>query len=175
MKTRKTDDDITRDMLAKIRSINESEKGTTYGLLAEGKENGDAEKPHAIAITDDPRFGENVLTNQIQQFRSSVEGGAQFSKAEEVDVSESPLIYIPKTNNLVFSGVIPCLNNLKWQFVLKTSTGSGCFVWSDGLILNKDNMQILNKLYGFYENWREQWNMEASDLEKLAAHIEENQ
>lgn len=169
----KTNDDITRDMLSRIRSINESEHVTQRAsLLTEEKE---AEgTTDAIAITDDPRFGQNVLTNQIQQFRTSVEGGAQFSKPEESDVSESPLIYIPKNGNLVFSGVIPCLNNLKWQFVLKTSTGNGCFIWSDGLILNKDNMQILNKLYGFYENWKEQWQMEASDLEKLAAHFKEN-
>lgn len=171
----RTNDDITRDMLAKIRSINESEHISGQSrLLTEEKEN-KSEKTDAIAITDDPTFGENVLTNQIQQFRTSVEGGAQFSKPEEVEVSESPLIYIPRTGNLVFSGIIPCLNNLKWQFVLKTNTGNGCFIWSDGLILNKDNMQILNKLYGFYENWKEQWQMEASDLEKLAAHIHENE
>jgi hypothetical protein len=35
-------------------------------------------------------------------------------------------------------------------------------------------LQILNKLYGFYENWKEQWQMEASDLEKLAAHMKES-
>ena len=171
-KQRRTEDDITRSMLDTIRRINEGASATpSNGLLLE-EEN--KEKTDAIAITDDPRFGQNVLTNQIQQFRSSVEGGAQFSKPDEVSVSESPLIYIPKTGNLVFSGVIPCLNNLKWQFVLKTSTGNGCFIWSDGLILSKDNMQILNKLYGFYENWKEQWQMEASDLEKLAAHMKES-
>lgn len=171
-KQRRTEDDITRSMLDTIRRINEGASTLpSNGLLLEEE---DKEKTDAIAITDDPRFGQNVLTNQIQQFRSSVEGGAQFSKPDEVSVSESPLIYIPKTGNLVFSGVIPCLNNLKWQFVLKTSTGNGCFIWSDGLILSKDNMQILNKLYGFYENWKEQWQMEASDLEKLAAHMKES-
>ena len=171
-KQRRTEDDITRSMLDTIRRINEGTSTLpSNGLLLEEE---DKEKTDAIAITDDPRFGQNVLTNQIQQFRSSVEGGAQFSKPDEVSVSESPLIYIPKTGNLVFSGVIPCLNNLKWQFVLKTSTGNGCFIWSDGLILSKDNMQILNKLYGFYENWKEQWQMEASDLEKLAAHMKES-
>jgi hypothetical protein len=79
---------------------------------------------------------------------------------------------MPETGNLVFSGVIPCLNNLKWQFVLKTSTGNGCFVWADGLILNKDNMQILNKLFGFYQNWREQWNSESADLERMVQNIQ---
>ena len=166
IRTIRTDEEITRDMLNTIRRINESaEQQPRKTLLREEKE---TDTSNAIAITDDPRFGQNVLTNQIQAFRTSVEGGAQFSKPEDEDVASSPLIYLPKDGNLVFSGVIPCLNNMKFQFVLKTSTGNGCFTWCDGLILTKENMQILNKLYGFYENWRNQWNSESADLEKIA-------
>ena len=147
------EDLVTRDILNKIRLLKE-----------------DAEKQtNAIAITDDPRFGEAVLSNQIEQFRSSVESGAQFNKPEQGKVEEAPLIYMPSTGNLVFSGVIPCLNNLKWQFVLKTNTGNGCFIWSDGLILSDENMRILQKLYGFYINWRNSWNTESRDLEMLSS------
>lgn len=163
-----TQDDITRNMLSTIRSIKECNTNIINTLLTE-----DIKKDSkAIAITDEPKFGQNALTNQIQQFRSSVESGAQFSKVDDNNVSECPLIYMPETGNLVFSGVIPCLNNLKWQFVLKTSTGNGCFVWADGLILNKDNMQILNKLFGFYQNWREQWNSESADLERMVQNMQ---
>ena len=164
----KTQDDITRDMLSVIRHIKESNVQVGTLLTEEKEEN----KSNAIAITDEAKFGQNALTNQIQQFRSSVESGAQFSKVDDNNVSECPLIYIPETGNLIFSGVIPCLNNLKWQFVLKTSTGNGCFVWADGLILNKDNMQILNKLFGFYQNWREQWNSESADLERMVQNMQ---
>lgn len=168
----KTDEEITRDMLNTIRRINESaERKPQKQLLREE----DEKSGKAIAITDDPRFGQNVLTNQIQAFRTSVEGGAQFSKPEDEDVASSPLIYLPKDGNLIFSGVIPCLNNLKFQFVLKTSTGNGCFTWCDGLILTKENMQILNKLYGYYLNWRDSWVMESSDLEALANNFNENE
>lgn len=166
----KTDDEVTRDILNTIRRINEAPEKKVRILTEEKSEN----KPNAIAITDDPRFGQNVLTNQIQSFRSSVEGGAQFSKPSEEDVASSPLIYLPADGNLVFSGVIPCLNNMKWQFVLKTSTGNGCFTWSDGLILTKENMAILNKLYGFYLNWKEQWQMSSGDLEALANTFNDN-
>lgn len=164
----KTQDDITRDMLSVIRHIKESNVQAGTLLTEEKGEN----KSNAIAITDEAKFGQNALTNQIQQFRSSVESGAQFSKVDDNNVSECPLIYIPETGNLIFSGVIPCLNNLKWQFVLKTSTGNGCFVWADGLILNKDNMQIINKLFGFYQNWREQWNSESADLERMVQNMQ---
>lgn len=151
--------DKTRDLLDKLRLLNEN---------ADEKGNNNLITNDAIAITDDPRFGQNVLTNQIQQFRSAVESGAEFSKVEGNNVSECPMIYLPEKKNLIFSGVIPCLNNLKFQFVLKTNTGKGCFVWADGLILSEDNMAILSKLYGFYANWREQWNTEGADLEKMA-------
>ena len=105
IRTIKTDEEITRDMLNTIRRINESaEQQPRKTLLREEKE---TDASNAIAITDDPRFGQNVLTNQIQAFCTSVEGGAQFSKPEDEDVASSPLIYLPKDGNLVFSGVIP--------------------------------------------------------------------
>ena len=153
-------DDVTRDILNKIRTINE-EKDEKKGV-------------DAIAITDDPRFGQNALQNQIDSFRTSVESGAQFTKPEEGKAAESPLIYMPSNGNIIFSGTIPCLNNLKWQFVLKTTTGNGCFIWSNGLILNKDNIQILNKLYGYYLNWKDQWNAESADLDKMVHNMQEN-
>lgn len=160
-----SDDFVTRDMLSKIRSLNENVVETKSSLLTEDS---DKEDKDAIAITDDAKFGSLALQNQINQFRASVDSGAQFSKPEDGKVAESPLIYMPSNGNLIFSGVIPSLNNLKFQYVLKTTTGNGCFMWSDGLILNKENIQLLNKLYGFYLNWKEQWESEVQDLESLS-------
>jgi hypothetical protein len=100
-------------------------------------------KENAIAITNDPKFGQEVLKNQIDEFRSTVDGGAQFSTENTSSPSESPLVYIPSSGNLVFSGTIPSLNNLKWQFSLKDSDGAGLFIWSEGLRLNKENLQTL--------------------------------
>ena len=157
----------TREILDRIRKIQESNSSNEKKILKE-----ENEKKRAIAITDDPRFGETVLSNQISQFRASVESGAQFNKPEQGKVEEAPLIYMPDTGNLVFSGIIPCLNNLRWQFVLKTSTGNGCFIWSDGMILSKENLQIINKLHGFYLNWKESWYSEYGDLERLNKILE---
>ena len=166
-------DDVTRQMLDRIRNLQESSSAPVYkkSFLYEEKESED--NNDAIAITDDPKFGQNVLTNQMKEFRSSVESGAEFSKPYAGKVSDAPLIYMPKNGKLIFSGVIPCLNNMKFQFVLKTNTGNGCFIWADGLILNKDNMQILNKLFGFYQNWRESWISASSDLEAMANHLKD--
>ena len=170
------EDDVTRNMLERIRAIRTKSSGTGWGIIKEEKESGedDSKKTDAIAITDDPKFGQNVLSSQIESFRMQVESGAQFNEANPDKVSDSPLIFMPETKNMVFSGTIPALNNLKFQFVLETNTGCGCFVWADGLIVNKDNIQILNKLYGYYMNWREQWRTEAADLDRMVRNIKEN-
>ena len=171
------EDDVTRDMLARIRAIRTKSSGSGWGIIKEEKESDekdDSKRTDAIAITDDPKFGQNVLSSQIESFRMQVESGAQFNEADPDKVSDSPLIFMPETKNMVFSGTIPALNNLKWQFVLETNTGSGCFVWADGLIINKDNIQILNKLYGYYQNWRESWRTEAADLDRMVQNIKDN-
>lgn len=171
------EDDVTRSMLDRIRAIRGKASGTGWGIIKEEKESderSDSKKTDAIAITDDPKFGQNVLSSQIDSFRMQVESGAQFNEANPDKVSDSPLIFMPETKNMVFSGTIPALNNLKWQFVLETSTGNGCFIWGDGLIINKDNIQVLNKLYGYYVNWREQWRSEAADLDRIVRNIKDN-
>lgn len=170
------EDDITRDMLSKIRVIRSKGAGTGYGIIKEEKEGEKKEEKSvdAIAITDDPRFGTNVLSSQIESFRLQVESGARFSDANPDNPSDSPLIFMPETKNMVFSGTIPALNNLKFQFVLETSNGNGCFIWADGLIINKDNLQVLNKLHGYYLNWKDQWRAEAADLDRMVRNIKEN-
>lgn len=147
-----TEDMMTRNILNKIRG----------GLLKE-----DTNTATSIAINNDPKFGQEVLKNQIAEFRSTVDGGAQFASENTDSPESSPLVYTPSTGNLVFSGTIPSLNNLKWQFSLKDSDGTGLFIWSEGLRLNKENIQTLNKLYGHYLNWKNQWEQSSSMLENL--------
>ena len=145
--------DETRNMLNIIRHLNE--------------ENSVDEKPNdkgAIAITDDPKFGQQVLSSQKEEFKAAVDGGAEFSAGNEENPEESPLIYFPDNGNLVFSGRI---RNIKWQFVLKDESGEGCYIWADKLQLTNANMRTLNRLQGFYMNWSESWQKEGASLEKL--------
>ena len=102
-KTFINEDIMTRNILDRIR-----ERQT---LLKEDTNDSDA-----IAITNDPKFGQEVLKNQIEEFKATVDGGAQFANENGASPAESPLVYMPSTGNLVFSGTIPALNNLKWQF-----------------------------------------------------------
>jgi hypothetical protein len=153
-----------KNILNIIRSINENKSGKKCLLTEEG---GEQLPEKAIAITDDPKFGEKVLTKQKEHFRSAVDNGVEFSKPNDDNPEESPLIYMPNTGNIIFSGTIPSLGNLKWQFVLKNNTGNGCFIWADELILNKDNLKTLSKLNGYYENWKAEWQNSANELEQL--------
>lgn len=152
------------NILNKIRSLNENARTNKMLLKEEG---GEQTPEMAIAITDDPKFGEKVLSKQKEHFRSAVDNGVEFAKPDSENPEESPLIYMPETGNIIFSGTIPSLGNLKWQFVLKNNTGNGCFVWADELILNKDNLKTLSKLQGYYENWKAEWQNSANELEQL--------
>lgn len=157
------EDAMTRNILNRIRN---NEQKT---LL---KEEDEGNNSNVIAITNDPKFGQEVLKNQIDEFRATVDGGAQFASENSSSPMASPLVYIPSTNpnesgNLIFSGTIPSLNKLKWQFILKDENGEGLLLWADGLRLSKENLQILNKLQGHYRNWKAQWQQSESMLVNL--------
>ena len=94
-------------MLDKMRKLTESCKRQKTLLTEEG---GVQIPEKAIAITDDPKFGEKVLSKQKEHFRSAVESGVEFSRPDDNNPSESPLIYMPETGNIVFSGTIPSLD-----------------------------------------------------------------
>jgi len=145
--------DETRNMLNTIRHMM-NEEDTSNQVPNKG----------AIAITDDPKFGQSVLSNQIEQFKASVDGGASFATGDPNNPENSPLIYFPDNGNLTFSGEI---RNIKWQFVLKDESGDGCYIWADKLQLTESNMATLNKLHGFYLNWRDGWQKEGASLDKL--------
>lgn len=125
------------------------------------------EKSDAIAITNDARFGQSVLQGQIDSFKQTVNAGAKFAKENADDPESNPLVYYPKTGNLVFSGSIPQLNNLRFQFSLNDTTGSP-YIFVDGLCLSEDTIKTLSKLRGFFLNWRDEWENSGDLLDKLS-------
>ena len=124
------------------------------------------QKRDAIAITNDARFGQSVLQGQIDSFKQTVNAGAKFAKENADEPENNPLVYYPKTGNLVFSGSIPQLNNLKFQFSLNDTTGSP-YIFVDGLCLSEDAIKTRSKLRGFFLNWRDEWENSGDLLDKL--------
>lgn len=151
----------TKRMLEAVRSLKLNEKKHAKFVLTE-----EEQKKDAIAITNDPKFGQNVLQGQIDAFKQSVNAGAKFAKENPDEPQNNPLVYYPKTGNLVFSGSVPQLNNLKFQFSLNEVTGSP-YIFVDGLALTEEAVTTLNKIRGFYSNWRDEWLASGDLLDKL--------
>lgn len=150
--------DTSKNMLESIRLLIETSKKNRKCPIREEQE----KKGKPIAITNDPKFGQNVLKNQINAFKQSVYLGAKFADENEEKPEENPLIYYPATGNLIFSGTIPTMANLKFQFSLNDSN-SAPYIFVDGLSLTTENLTVLNKLCGYYQNWKEEF-LTASDM-----------
>lgn len=151
--------DITKDMISQIKLMSTIQNKKHN--INEEKENHDA-----IAITNDPKFGQNVLRNQIASFKQAVHGGAKFSEENNDNPKSNPLVFFPKTGNLVFSGSIPSLADLKFQFSLNDVTGAP-YIFVEGLSLTEETITTLNKMKGFYENWKDEWFAAGDLLDKL--------
>ena len=124
------------------------------------------DKGDIIPITNEPRFGQNVLDNQIENFRKSVSGGAKFADENSEDAESNPLVFYPKSGNLIFSGSIPSIAGLKFQFSLNDVT-SAPYIFVDGLALTEDVITTLNKLKAYYSNWRDEWQASTDLLDRL--------
>ena len=142
--------DISRVMLESIRisGENSTKVKKQKSILKE-----DEKKRDSIAITNDPRFGQNVLQNQIDSFKQTVNNGARFAKENTEEAESNPLVFFPETGNLVFSGSIPNMSGLKFQYSLNDVTGAP-YIFVDGLALTDDVIMTLNKMNGHYKNWR---------------------
>ncbi len=69
--------------------------------------------------------------------------------------NKKALIYYQDDGNVTLSGIIPSLNDIKFQFKYKSENGNGCFIWTDGqMILSDENLNTLKKVYGVYKNWK---------------------
>lgn len=171
--------DITKSMMNKIRVINEactSEKVRKAKKIIKEEENkdkgDDGKKEESIAITNDPKFGQNALQNQIDAFKQAVNGGAKFADENSSKPDSNPLVYFPKTGNLVFSGSIPNMSDLKFQFSLNDVTNAP-YIFVDGLALTEDVITTLNKIHGFYLNWKEEWQTASDLLDRLGKDNED--
>ena len=66
---------------------------------------------------------------------------------------KNPMLYYPSDGNVILSGTIPEMNNLKFQFKYKDAYGSGCYLWANYMVLTTDNINKLNRILGVYKNW----------------------
>lgn len=68
---------------------------------------------------------------------------------------KTPMIYYPSDGDVTLNGMIPGLGgDVKFQFRYKDSSGNGCFIWSNYLVLSDNTLNILKRVNGVYKNWR---------------------
>lgn len=98
---------------------------------------------------------DEVMANITQTAKTQF--GADFSQ------SKTPMIYYPEDGDVVLSGVISDMNDAKFQFRFKDSSGCGCYVWTSPLQLTDETIKKLSVINGVFKNWKQ----ELSGLEDI--------
>ena len=163
--------DLTKSILGTIKKLNEENRFKKRPINEEDKKEKEEDKD-PIAITNDTKFGQNVLQNQIDSFKQTVNAGAKFAAENSEKPDDNPLVYFPNTGNLVFAGTIPSMSGLKFQFSLNDVTNAP-YIFADGLAITDDVLTTLSKLHGFYLNWKEEWQTAGDLLDKLGKDKED--
>lgn len=134
-----------------IRAMRDIQRLGAMNILNESESNGEdssddkkKESKDAVPYTNQ----DEMLKNSLQPCRTQF--GADFSKLK------NPMLYYPEDGDITLSGVIPSLNNAKFQYRYLEPSGNGCFLWLDSIQLTEDTINRINKIYGVYKNWRQQ-------------------
>lgn len=148
------DDEMTRRMLGRMRGEH---------LVCEGNEGyseqNDENTNEGIPITDDVKFGSNVLSTEKDEIKTSLKSNVKFG--------DKPLMYYPDKNDLVLVGEIMDMNGLKFRFSFNDPSGDGCYIWADGIQLSDTNSKKISQIRNVYENWKERWLKNSAQMERF--------
>lgn len=126
-------DSDTREMLRLLRESEEKAK--------ESKN----ENTDAVPYTAQDTLMTNVLAAAKQEF------GADFNEIK------NPMLYYPEDGDITLSGIIPEMNDAKFQFRYKVGDGAGCYIWSNPYLpISDKTIQTLSKVNGVCKNWRDE-------------------
>lgn len=102
------------------------------------------EKQNGVPYTQQDEILQTSMQSATEAF------GADFSSLK------TPMFYYRQDGDVTLSGIIPSLNDAKFQFSYK----NGCSFWSgDGQVkLNDENLTTITRMYGVYKNWKQEIN-----------------
>lgn len=103
---------------------------------------GTDEKTDAVPYSMQDEIMANITQTAKTQF------GADFSQSKE------PMLYYPKDGDVTLSGTISDMNDAKFQFRYKDSSGNGCYVWVSPLQLTDEVIKKLSVINGVFKNWK---------------------
>lgn len=120
----------------------------TFKLLREAVDNSERnndENNDAIPYSAQDTLMTNTLAAAKQEF------GADFNQIK------NPMLYYPSDGDITLSGVIPEMNDAKFQFRYKVGDGAGCYIWSNPYMpISDKTIQTLSKVNGVCKNWRDE-------------------
>lgn len=120
----------------------------TFKLLREAVDNSErnnGDNNDAIPYSAQDTLMTNTLAAAKQEF------GADFNQIK------NPMLYYPSDGDITLSGVIPEMNDAKFQFRYKVGDGAGCYIWSNPYMpISDKTIQTLSKVNGVCKNWRDE-------------------
>lgn len=170
--------DITKKMLSTIREGSEKYKEKKVAdlieedinlekdnfvtrakiLMEEAEKKSDDGHGRAIPITKTtPHFGD-VRTSQEDSLIKTV--------GEQVVLDDDALLYYPDANDLALNGQIPSLN-LSFQFRYNDPSGSGVYIYANGLQLTDENSRTIGKIRDAFVNWKQVLVQDGDLMDKL--------
>lgn len=129
-----------------IKAMRNIQRVGALNILNESEETNNTENENKDAVPYSQQ--DELFKASLQPCRTQF--GADFSKLK------NPMLYYPEDGDITLSGVIPSLNNAKFQYRFLEPSGNGCFIWLDSIQLTEDTINRINKIYGVYKNWRQQ-------------------
>ena len=121
----------------------------SFRLLREAEDkqfdNSQNDNEDAVPYSAQDTLMTNILASAKQEF------GADFNQIK------NPMLYYPKDGDITLSGIIPEMNDAKFQFRYKVGDGAGCYVWSNPYMpISDKTIQTLSKVNGVCKNWRDE-------------------
>lgn len=122
----------------------------SFRILREGIDKTNIEKQEQKKQEAVPYTAQDTLmTNTLQSAKQ--EFGADFNQIK------NPMLYYPADGDITLSGLIPELNDAKFQFRYKVGDGAGCYIWANPYLpISDKTIQVLSKVNGVCKNWRDE-------------------
>lgn len=119
----------------------------SFRLLREANDRNNDPKNDMDAIPYSAQ--DTLMTNTLASAKQ--EFGADFNQIK------NPMLYYPSDGDITLSGVIPEMNDAKFQFRYKVGDGAGCYIWSNPYMpISDKTIQTLSKVNGVCKNWRDE-------------------
>lgn len=100
---------------------------------------------NGVKYTEQDELFQNSTRAAKEQF------GADFSKVDW------PMYYFKEDGNVILTGTIPSMNDVKFQMKYKDANGNGLYIWTNGqMVLSDENIKTLSKILGVYKNWKQE-------------------